>query len=103
MLRWGDLRDEVLRAIDQYGRPALARASGVSTTVLGRMLNYADDQPVKPETWAKLQNGIASLDAGADLRPALGSAYDDEHQLSDNSRALLDGPRRGTRVGSAMA
>jgi len=61
MLRWGNLRGEVQRAIDQYGRPALVAASGVSTTVLGRMLRYADDQPVKPETWAKFERGIESL------------------------------------------
>ena len=61
MFRWGDLHSEVQRAIDQHGRPAVTRASGVSTTVLGRMLNYADEQPVKPETWAKIERGIASL------------------------------------------
>ena len=62
MLRWGDLRDDVDRAIGQYGRPALVAASGVSTTVFGRMLQYADDHPVKPETWAKFEWGIAALD-----------------------------------------
>ena len=61
MLRWGDLCGEVHRAIELHGRPALARTSGVSATVLSRMLRYAEDQPVKPETWAKLESGMAAL------------------------------------------
>ena len=61
MLRWGDLRSAVNQAIDQHGRPAFVKASGISTTVIGRMLQYDDEQPVKPETWAKLDRGIAAL------------------------------------------
>ena len=58
MLRWGDHRGQVERAIDEHGRPALCRASGICTTVLGKMLRYDDEQAFKPETWAKLRAGI---------------------------------------------
>ncbi len=45
MLRWGDHAPEVRRAIDAHGRPELCRASGICTTVLGKMLAYDDEQP----------------------------------------------------------
>lgn len=61
MLRWGDHAQAVRDTIEVHGRPALCRASGVSTTVIGRMLKYDDDQPIKPETWAKLARGIEQL------------------------------------------
>jgi hypothetical protein len=62
MLRWGDHRSEIERTIAEHGRPALCRASGICTTVLGKMLGYDDGQPFKPETWSKLQHGIAMCD-----------------------------------------
>jgi hypothetical protein len=65
MLRWGDHRAEVEHAIAEHGRPALCRASGICTTALGKMLRYDDDQPIKPETWAKLSAGIRTLGARA--------------------------------------
>ena len=65
MLRWGDHAPEVRRAIDAHGRPELCRASGICTTVLGKMLAYDDEQPFKPETWAKLEGGIRDLGAQA--------------------------------------
>lgn len=61
MLRWGDLRPRVDCAIVEHGRPALVRASGISSTVLGRMLRYGEEQPIKPETWTKLEQGIERL------------------------------------------
>ena len=64
MLRWGDFAPRVHAAIDEHGRPALCRASGICTTVLGKMLGYCDDQPFKPETWRKLERGIARLADG---------------------------------------
>jgi hypothetical protein len=73
MLRWGDYSRLVEAAIDEHGRPALCRASGICTSVLGRMLAYDPDQPFKPETWAKLERGIRELGAGAvtsDVLPA---------------------------------
>lgn len=63
MLRWGDHRTEVEHALAEHGRPAVCRASGICTTVLGKMLRYDDDQPIKPETWTKLNAGIRSLTA----------------------------------------
>ena len=60
----------VRAAIAEHGRPALCRASGICTTVLGKMLAYADDQPIKPETWRKLETGIAAMDACAASDPA---------------------------------
>lgn len=65
MLRWGDHRAEVEQALDAHGRPALCRASGICTSVLGRMLRYDDEQPIKPETWAKLAAGIRELGVAA--------------------------------------
>jgi len=82
MLRWGDHRPHLESAIERHGRPALCQASGVSTTVLGRMLRYKDDQPIKPETWAKLQRGIHSLALpthGLLLQPGV---HDDEAMSS---------------------
>lgn len=64
MLRWGDLRPQVEAAIAKHGRPALVRTSGMATTVIGRMLRYGDEQPVKPETWSKLREGIERLESG---------------------------------------
>lgn len=72
MLRWGDHASEVERAIATHGRPALCRASGICTTVLGRMLAYQPDQCFTPETWTKLRRGIETLDEApipADSRP----------------------------------
>ena len=65
MLRWGDHRPAVDRAIAEHGRPALCRSSGICTTVLGKMLGYDDDQPIKPETWRKLRAGIDVLERAA--------------------------------------
>lgn len=65
MLRWDDLHGHVDTAIHRHGRPALCRASGIDTSVLGRMLRYAPDQPIKPETWIKLKRGIHLLDENA--------------------------------------
>jgi hypothetical protein len=62
MLRWGDHSTTVEQAIAQYGRPALCRASGICTTVLGKMLAYEPEQRFKPETWAKLDAGITQLE-----------------------------------------
>ena len=64
MLRWGDHAPLVHAAITEHGRPAVCRASGICTTVLGKMLAYASDQPIKPETWAKLESGVRSLASG---------------------------------------
>lgn len=72
MLRWGDHAPDVQRAITTHGRPALCHASGICTTVLGKMLTYQPDQRFKPETWAKLRRGITALDTTpdpADPRP----------------------------------
>ena len=66
MLRWGDLRPQVEAAIAEHGRPQLVRASGMETTVIGRMLRYGDEQAVKPETWAKLGRGIETLQSDPD-------------------------------------
>ncbi|MCW2927892.1 MAG: hypothetical protein JWM86_1860 [Thermoleophilia bacterium] len=65
MLRWGDYRPAVQTAVDQHGQSALARASGVCVTVIGRMLRYDEEQPIKPETWAKLEWGITRLSGDA--------------------------------------
>ena len=70
MLRWGDHAPLVHAAIAEHGRPVLCRASGICTTVLGKMLGYSDEQPIKPETWRKLESGIRSL---ADGRQAAGA------------------------------
>ncbi len=61
MLRWGDHAATVEQAIAEHGRPALCRASGICTTVLGKILAYDGDQRFKPETWAKLEAGITRL------------------------------------------
>jgi hypothetical protein len=65
MLRWSDYAPLVHAAIDEHGRPAVCRASGICTTVLGKMLAYSAEQPFKPETWRKLEQGIASLTDGS--------------------------------------
>lgn len=67
MLRWGDHGTQVEAAIAEHGRPAVCRASGICTTVLGKMLKYEPDQRFKPETWAKLEEGIRRL-ANAESR-----------------------------------
>lgn len=64
MLRWGDHRTDIEQAITKHGRPAVCRASGICTTVLGRMLRYNDDQPIKPETATRLHDGITALSKG---------------------------------------
>lgn len=69
MLRWGDHRLVVENAIEQHGQAALARASGICATVVGRMLRYEDGQPIKPETWVKLKRGMASLAREASQQP----------------------------------
>jgi hypothetical protein len=63
MLRWGDHAPQVEAAIAEYGRPAVCRASGICSTVLGKMLKYDADQRFKPETWHKLQHGFTTLSA----------------------------------------
>jgi hypothetical protein len=69
MLRWGDHAPAVEQAIAQHGRPALCRASGICTTVLGKMLAYKPDQRFKPETWAKLESGITALNVHVEADP----------------------------------
>jgi hypothetical protein len=64
MLRWGDHAPLVHAALAEHGRPALCQASGICTTVLGRLLGYTEEQPFKPETWRKLERGIALLANG---------------------------------------
>jgi len=61
MLRWGDHKVDVERTIAAHGQAALAAAAGMSSTVIGRMRRYDDEQPIKPETWTKLQAGITQL------------------------------------------
>jgi len=41
----------------------VCRASGICTTVLGKILCHEDDQPIKAATWIKLDTDIRSLTA----------------------------------------
>ena len=43
----------------------------ICTTVLGRLLGYSEDQLFKPETWRKLERGIALLADGRARASAL--------------------------------
>jgi hypothetical protein len=89
MLRWGDHSTAVEQAIAQYGRPGLYHASGICTTVLGRMPTYEPEQCFKPETWAKLAAGIQALEAAREPLRQEPSGAQQQVVLSTIAQAVI--------------